>query len=234
MNDQTFRYAVKRASPVVTGYIVLGMGFGILLQDKGYSAWWSFLMAALIYGGSLQYVGIDLMAGGAGIVSAALLSAMISARQLFYGLAMVERYHDLGRAKPYAIFSLTDETYSVLCERELPEGVDEKRFYVLVSVINQLAWVLGCVGGAVAGAYLHFDTTGVDFIMTALFVVIFTEQWEKTKEHGPAILGLAVSVVCRVLFGADGFLLPAMIGITVGLFAMRKQLEAKEEGARTE
>lgn len=225
MNDKTFRYALKRAMPVITGYIVLGVGFGILLQDKGYSAWWSLAMAALIYAGSLQYVGIDLMASGASLISAALLSAMICARQLFYALAMVDRYRDMGKAKPYSIFALTDETYSLVCDADFPEDVDEKRFYFLVSVINQGAWILGCVVGAIGGTFLHFNTTGIDFVMTALFVVIFTEQWEKTREHAPALLGLGVSIVCRLLFGADGFLIPAMIGITVGLFAMKKRLD---------
>ncbi len=232
MNDQTFRYALKRAVPVITGYIVLGLGFGILLQDKGYSAWWAFAMAALIYGGSLQYVGIDLLASGASLISTALLSAMICARQLFYALAMVDRYRDMGRTKPYTIFALTDETYSLVCDAEVPEGVEEKRFYFLVSVINQAAWVLGCVAGAIAGSFLHFNTLGVDFVMTALFVVIFTEQWEKTKEHGPALIGLGVSVVCRLLFGADGFLIPSMLGITAGLFAMKKRLDHGPEEKR--
>ena len=230
MKKRTFRYALQTAVPVITGYIVLGIGFGILLQDKGYAPWWAALMGICMFAGSLQYVGIDLMASGAGLISTAILSAMISARQLFYSLSMVDRYRDLGKLKPYTIFALTDENYSLLCDPVIPEDVDEKRFYFLVSLINHCAWVLGCTAGALAGTLLRFNTAGVDFAMTALFVVIFTEQWEKTRRHGPAILGVAVSAVCRVIFGADGFLIPAMLGITAGLFAMRRSLEGEEGG----
>lgn len=230
MKDTTFRYALQKATPVITGYIVLGIGFGILLTDKGYAPWWSILMAAFIFGGSLQYVGIDLMASGAGLISTALLSAMISARQLFYSLSMVERYRDMGKCKNYVIFGLTDETYSIVCAPEIPAGVDERRFTFLVSLIDHGAWVLGCTLGAVAGSLLHFDTTGVDFVMTALFVVIFTEQWEKTREHAPALLGLGVTIACRLVFGVNGFLIPSMLGITAGLFAMKKRLDPDAEG----
>ena len=226
MKKRTFYYALQTAVPVITGYIVLGIGFGILLQDKGYSAWWALLMGACMFAGSLQYVGIDLMASGASLLSSGLLSAMICARQLFYSLAMVERYRDMGRRKPYVIFGLTDETYSLLCDPVIPEDVDEKQFYFAVSLINHLSWVLGCVIGALAGTFLHFNTAGVDFVMTALFVVIFVEQWEKSSRHGPAILGVAVTVACRLLFGENGFLIPAMLGITAGLFAMRRSLDS--------
>lgn len=229
MKKRTFFYALQTAVPVITGYIVLGIGFGILLQDKGYSPWWALLMGACIYGGSLQYVGIDLMAAGAGLLSAGLLSVMICARQLFYSLSMVVRYRDMGRWKPYAIFSITDETYSLLCDPVIPEDVDEKRFYLYVSVIDHVSWVLGDMIGALLGSLLRFNTAGIDFAMTALFVVIFVEQWEKTRRHGPAILGLAVTAACRVLFGVNSFLIPAMAGITAGLFAMRPSLESGEE-----
>ena len=229
MDKRTLRYAAQTAVPVIAGYIVLGVGFGILLRDRGYASWWALLMAACIYGGSLQYVGIDLMASGAGLLSTGILSVMLCARQLFYSLSMVERYKDMGRWKPYAIFSITDETYSLLCDPVIPEDVDEKKFYLFVSVIDQCAWVLGCVLGALLGGFLRFDTTGVDFVMTALFVVIFVEQWEKTKQHGPALLGVGVTALCRVIFGASGFLIPSMIGITVGLFAMKKTLDPDEE-----
>ena len=231
MKDKTFRYALKTAVPVITGYLVLGVGFGILLREKGYPVWWSLLMGACMYAGSLQFVGIDLMASGADLLSAGLLSVMICARQLFYSLSMLTRYRDMGKWKPYAIFSITDETYSLLCDPVIPEGVDERRFYLYVSAIDHAAWVLGDVMGALLGGLLTFNTTGIDFAMTALFVVIFVEQWEKTKKHGPAILGVAVTAACRLVFGVDGFLIPAMLGITIGLFAMKKSLDAVgEEG----
>ena len=225
MRKRTFYYALQTAVPVITGYIVLGIGFGILLQDKGYAPWWALLMGVFIFAGSLQYVGIDLMAGGAGLISAGLLSAMICARQLFYSLAMVDRYRNMGKRKPYVIFGLTDETYSLLCDPVIPEDVDKRQFYFDVSLINHASWAAGCLIGALAGTILHFNTAGIDFVMTALFVVIFVEQWEKAKRHGPALLGVGVTAVCRLLFGANGFLIPAMAGITAGLFLMRRTLE---------
>lgn len=231
MKKRTLFFSLQTALPVITGYIVLGVGFGILLQEKGYSVWWAMLMGVCMFAGSLQYVGIDLMASGASLISAGILSAMICARQLFYSLAMVERYRDMGKRKPYTIFALTDETYSLLSDPVIPDDVDAKQFYFDVSLINHGAWAVGCVLGALAGSLLRFDTTGIDFVMTALFVVIFLEQWEKAKRHAPAILGVCVTVVCRLIFGAEGFLIPAMLGITAGLFAMRKTLDPeKEEG----
>jgi 4-azaleucine resistance transporter AzlC len=184
-----------------------------------------------MYAGTMQYVAIDLMASAAGLVSTAILSLMVSARQLFYGLAMVDKYRDVGKIKPYLIFALPDETYSLVCDPDLPEDVDLKGYYFYVSLFNHVAWVVGDILGALVGSWLTFDTTGIDFVMTAIFVVIFMEQWEKTKQHLPAILGVGVTVVCRVFFGATSFLIPAMLGITVGLFAMRKTLDPAQPAA---
>jgi 4-azaleucine resistance transporter AzlC len=217
--------------PVMTGYVVLGIGFGVLLQSKGYSALWAGIMGIIMYAGTMQYVAIDLMASAAGLVSTAILSLMVSARQLFYGLAMVDKYRDVGKIKPYLIFALPDETYSLVCDPDLPEDVDLKGYYFYVSLFNHVAWVVGDILGALVGSWLTFDTTGIDFVMTAIFVVIFMEQWEKTKQHLPAILGVGVTVVCRVFFGATSFLIPAMLGITVGLFAMRKTLDPAQPAA---
>jgi 4-azaleucine resistance transporter AzlC len=217
--------------PVMTGYVVLGIGFGVLLQSKGYSALWAGIMGIIMYAGTMQYVAIDLMASAAGLVSTAILSLMVSARQLFYGLAMVDKYRDVGKIKPYLIFALPDETYSLVCDPDLPEDVDLKGYYFYVSLFNHIAWVVGDILGALVGSWLTFDTTGIDFVMTAIFVVIFMEQWEKTKQHLPAILGVGVTVVCRVFFGATSFLIPAMLGITVGLFAMRKTLDPAQPAA---
>jgi 4-azaleucine resistance transporter AzlC len=156
---------------------------------------------------------------------------MISARQLFYGLAMVGKYRDMGKIKPYLIFALPDETYSLVCDPELPEDVDRKGYYFFVSLFNHIAWVVGDILGGLVGSWITFDTTGIDFVMTAIFVVIFLEQWEKTKQHLPALLGVGVTVVCRLIFGATSFLIPAMLGITVGLFAMKKTLDPAQTTA---
>lgn len=182
---KTIRYAFVRSLPIMAGYIVLGLGFGVLLQSKGYGAGWALVMSGLIYAGSMQYVAIDLLAGGASLISAAIMTLMVNARHLFYGISMLERYKDTGAAKPYLIFALTDETYSVVCSGGVPEGVDRKKYYFWVSLLNQLYWIAGGVAGALLGSVLPFDTTGIDFSMTALFLVVMTEQWKASRDHTP-------------------------------------------------
>ena len=223
VQKNTLKYAWKASIPVMAGYVVLGIGFGVLLEDKGYGWWWAALMSLTIYAGSMQYVAVDLLAGGATIVSAALMNI----RHVFYGLTMLEKYNAAGREKPYLIFALTDETFSLVCSAQLPEGIDEKKYYLYVSLLNQCYWVVGSVIGAVAGTVIPFSSTGIDFAMTALFVVIFVEQWEKTKQHFPAVSGIVISVLCRIVFGASGFLIPAMIGILAAMLLEKRWLEGE-------
>ena len=226
---KTFKYAFVRSLPIMAGYIVLGLGFGVLLQSKGYGVGWALAMGGLIYAGSMQYVAIDLLAGGASLISAALMTLMVNARHLFYGISMLERYKDTGAAKPYLIFALTDETYSVVCSGDVPDGVDRKKYYFWVSLLDQFYWVVGCVAGALLGSVLPFDTTGIDFSMTALFLVVMVEQWRSTRDHTPALVGLGVSLVCLLIFGSSNFLIPSMIGITVALTLLRGTMEKRKE-----
>lgn len=214
----------------MAGYLVLGIGFGILLHDKGYSFWWAILMSVGIYAGSMQYVGVDLLATQASPVSAALMTLMVNARHLFYGISMVEKYRDTKAARPYLIYSLTDETYSLVCDPYLPKGIEKRHYYLLVSLMDQSYWVFGSFLGGLLGSAISFNTEGIDFAMTALFVVIAVEQWEKTKQHIPAILGFVVSLICLLAFGVSNFLIPAMIGISAGLFLL-KGVITKEEGS---
>ena len=227
VQKNTLKYAWKASIPVMAGYVVLGIGFGVLLEDKGYGWWWAALMSLTIYAGSMQYVAVDLLAGGATIVSAALMTVFVNIRHVFYGLTMLEKYNAAGREKPYLIFDLTDETFSLVCSAQLPEGIDEKKYYLYVSLLNQCYWVVGSVIGAVAGTVIPFSSTGIDFAMTALFVVIFVEQWEKTKQHLPAVSGIVISVLCRIVFGASGFLIPAMIGILAAMLLEKRWLEGE-------
>ena len=226
---KTIKYAFVRSLPIMAGYIVLGLGFGVLLQSKGYGVGWSLAMGGLIYAGSMQYVAIDLLAGGASLISAALMTLMVNARHLFYGISMLERYKDTGVAKPYLIFALTDETYSVVCSGDVPDGVDQKKYYFWVSLLDQFYWVVGCVAGALLGSVLPFDTTGIDFSMTALFLVVMVEQWRSTCDHTPALVGLGVSLVCLLIFGRSNFLIPSMIGITVVLTLLRGTMEKRKK-----
>lgn len=228
-NKSTLKYAFIASLPVMAGYLVLGMGFGVLLQDKGYAWWWAALMSVTIYAGSMQYVAVDLLSGGATLIAAALMTVLVNIRHLFYGLTMLEKYNDTGWRKPYLIFALTDETFSLVCAPELPEGIDRKNYYFYLSLMNQCYWIAGSIIGAAAGAALTFNSAGIDFAMTALFVVIFVEQWEKTKQHLPAVTGIAVTVVCRLLFGASGFLIPSMIGIMAMMFLAQGKLHPAGE-----
>ena len=219
--NKTLQYAFKASLPVMAGYVVLGIGFGLLLYDAGYSFLWAGLMSVTIFAGSLQYVGVGLISSGASLLSAALTSLMVNARHLFYGLSMLERYRDTGVKKPYLIFALTDETYSLVCNVNPPDGVDLHGYYFLVSLFDQCYWVIGSILGGLVGMILPFSTKGVDFSMTALFVVVFIEQWESAKSHIPALLGLASAIICLLIFGPENFLIPTMIVISAGLFLLR-------------
>ncbi len=224
----TLKYAFKRSIPVMAGYLVLGMGFGILLETKGYGVGWAFFMSLFIYAGSMQYVTIDLLTGGAAVLTAALMTIMVNARHLFYGISMIERYRDTGRYKPYLIFGLTDETYSLVCSGDVTEGVDESKYFFLLTLMNQCYWIAGSVVGSLIGTLIPFNTAGIEFSMTALFLVVFLDQWKSTENHISAVAGVVTSVICLLLFGADQFLIPAMIAITVILTILRKKLETQE------
>ena len=223
--------ALRDTIPVLSGYMVLGMGFGILMQTEGYGVLWTLAMSAFIYAGSMQYLAVDLLTGGASLISAAITTLMVNARHLFYGISMVDKYKGTGAKKPYLIFSLTDETYSLVCsEKEYRNDADRHRYYFLVSVFNQIYWVCGSVIGSLLGQVIPFSTEGIDFALTALFVSVFVEQWKSTKDHIPAIVGVVASVLCLVIFGAGDFLIPAMVLITVLLSALKfARREGKEK-----
>ena len=208
----------------MAGYLVLGMGFGILLYDKGYSWLWAVFMSVFIYAGSMQYVAVDLLSSGASILTTILMTIMINARHLFYGISMIEKYKDTKPYKPYLIFSLTDETYSLVCDVHVSEEIDIKKYYFFVSLFDQFYWVMGSLIGSLIGSAMIFDTRGIDFAMTALFVVIFVEQWETNANHVPAILGLVISAGCLFVFGVEFFLIPTMILISIALFIFKKSI----------
>ena len=213
----------------MAGYVVLGIGFGILLRGAGYGVLWAFAMSAFIYAGSMQYVGVSLLTGGASILTTALTTFMVNARHLFYSISMVDRYKDAGKYKPYMIFALTDETYSLLSGGEDPfkneEALNKYRFWV--SLFDQSYWVTGCVLGSLLGAVIPFSTKGIEFSMTALFIASFTEQWLTTRDHLPALTGLLSTLVCLVIFGAERFLIPAMLLITLILTLVRGRYKEK-------
>ncbi|MCM1091326.1 MAG: AzlC family ABC transporter permease [Butyrivibrio sp.] len=229
MDVKLRKTAFVKTLPVMAGYIVLGMGFGFLLRANGYGVWWAFAMSVFIYAGSMQYVGVSLLAGGASFISIALTTLMINARHLFYGISMIKRYEGTGFRKIYLMHALTDETYSLVCTDDVPEGANPHQYYLLISFFDHIYWITGSVLGSLLGAALTFDTTGIDFVMTALFVTIFIEQWVSTKEHRPALIGVGASVLCLVIFGSGSFLIPSMVIILAALLMLRGKLEKKEE-----
>lgn len=209
--------------PVLTGYLVLGFGFGIILKANGFSTFLAFAMSLFIYAGSMQYVAIGLLTGGASLVTAAVTTLMVNARHLFYGISMLDKYKGVGKIKPYLIFALTDETYSLVCS-DTPDMTEKERknYCFFVSLFNHIYWVAGSVLGAVVGSLVKFNTEGIDFALTALFLTVFIEQWLTTKKHSPAVIGVAVSVGCLVLFGAENFLIPTMLVISL-LLCLQKE-----------
>lgn len=229
MIKRVFRVAFPRTLPVMAGYIFISIGFGILLQSKGYSFLWAVLMSISIYAGSMQYVAVDLLTGGATLVSSAIMTLMVNARHLFYGISMLEKYSNTGGKKPYLIYALTDETYSLVCSPELDDDIDGGLYYLMVSALNQIYWVIGSAIGGLAGSLISFDVTGIDFAMTALFTVIFIEQWMSTKQHIPAIVGVLTTVACLLAFGHSNFVIPSMAAITIVLTVLRKPLVREAE-----
>ena len=225
--SRAVRLAFLQSVPVMAGYLVLGIGFGILLWDAGYGAGWAFAMSLLIYAGSMQYVGVGLLSGGASLLTAALTTVTVNARHLFYSISMIERYQN-AKGKPYLIFALTDETYSILSDGKTPDGVDPDRYRLLVSAFNHCWWVTGSVLGSLLGSVLPFSTKGIAFSMTALFIASFTEQWLTTRNHIPALTGLLSTLLCLIVFGRDRFLIPAMLLITLVLTLLRGRREAVE------
>lgn len=233
VTKRLIKAAFIKSLPVMAGYIVLGIGFGILLKKAGYGLFWTILMSLTIYAGSMQYVTVSLLTSGASLISAALTTLMVNARHLFYGVSMIDKYKDAGKKKPYLIFSLTDETYSLLCSDDYPESMDRHWYSFFVSLFDQCYWITGSIMGSILGAVLTFNTTGIDFSMTALFVTVFVEQWLTAKNHLPAIAGLLCSVGCLAIFGADNFLIPTMIAITIVL-SLCKNVMDTEGGAENE
>lgn len=229
LTKTTAKKAFINSLPVMAGYICLGIGFGVLLEANGYSFLWAILMSLTIYAGSMQYVAVDLLSGGATLIATGLMTLMVNARHLFYGISMLENYKEVGKLKPLLAAMLTDETYSLVCSKELlPEGIDENKYYLFLSLMNQSYWVIGSAIGGLLGAAITFNSTGIEFAMTSLFVLIFVEQWEGAKSHVPACIGVLCTLGCLIIFGTGSFLIPSMICITLALLIFRKGADKNE------
>ena len=212
LNVKKLQKVIMDTVPVMAGYLVLGAGFGIVMRSEGYTTMMALCMSLFIYAGSMQYAAIGLFGSGAGLLTAGLTAFAVNARHFFYGLSMIEPYKGAGIRKPYLIFALTDETYSLVCD-----GKKDTAYCFLVSLFDHIYWVAGTLFGALLGDFLRFNTEGIDFALTALFITVFTDQWIRNKDHFPALAGVFASVLALIVFGKDSFLIPAMILIFVCL-----------------
>lgn len=224
---QALKAAFPHTIPVLTGYLFMGAAFGILLQSQGYSFLWALLMSVTVYAGSMQFVAVNLLVSPFAPLNTLLVTLMVQARHIFYGFSMLEKFRDYGKAKPYMMFTMTDETFSLLYSLKAPEGIDPKRFSMAIAFLDHLYWITGCVTGAIIGSFVTINAKGIDFVMTALFVSIYVEQLRDAGNRIPAIVGVAVTAVCLVVFGADSFLLPSMFIMVLTLTAIRRPVEAR-------
>ena len=232
MNRHVWAAAFRVTVPVLIGYLAIGIAFGLMLEAIGYNFIWSFFMSLTIYAGSGQYLGVSLLQLGAALSEVALMTLLLNFRHIVYGLSMLEKFQTIhGLRKFYLIFALTDETYALLSSVRVPSGMKPADFYFASALLDHSYWIIGSVIGSVAGALLKFDTTGVDFAMTALFVVIAVGQWKENKRHLPALLGGVCTFVSLSLIGPDNFLLPALGAIVVLLLSLRGTLDEEKRNA---
>ena len=230
---KVLRIAFVKSVPVMAGYLSIGIAFGLLMQEMGYNVFWALLISLILYAGSMQFVLLQFLSGGASLLTVAVTTLLVNSRHLFYGLSFMDTFRSMGKKYLYMVHSLTDETYSLLCSYQPQEGEDGKQVMFWISLLDHIYWLVGTALGALAGGLIPFDTTGIDFAMTALFVVIFVEQWKGAKSHLPAIAGLVCGVLSLLVFGADRFILPAMIlGIAVLLgskkYVLQKEIEEEK------
>ena len=229
----SYAYAMRRAFPytipVLAGYLFIGLAFGVLFADKGYNVLWAILMSIVVYAGSGQYLAVNFFVPGFSVLQAVFLTLMVNVRHIFYGLSLVDRYNRFDWKRWYLIFGMTDETYSLICTTDVPDDVDEEKFLLSITLLNQLYWVIGTILGSVIAGTLPFSSEGVEFAMTALFIVMFVELWCHRNNRLPELIGICASMVCLLVFGADNFVLPTMLLIIAVIMLGKKRIE-KEEG----
>ena len=218
MKKDVIKKAFQLTFPVMMGYIFVAIAFAVLMKEKGLSPLYSLLLSIFVYAGAMQFAAVELLSSGAGILSAAIMTLMVNIRHIFYGLSLIEPYKKMKKEKYYFIHSLSDETYSILCTQDK----NDRPLLLLIGLFNQLYWIAGTLIGSWLSEYLFFDTTGIDFAMNALFLVIFVEQWQSVEHHFPATLGIVLSLVCLVVFGQNQMVIMSMILILASLLAYRK------------
>lgn len=224
-----FICAFPKTLPILAGFLFLGISYGVYMRVSGFSFVYPMLMALTIFGGSLEFVAVSLLLGAFAPLQTLVMTLIIQARHLFYGISMLEKYKGTGLKKPYLIFGMCDESFSINCSSEIPQNVDKGWFMFFVTLLNHFYWVLGATIGGILGSFISFNTDGLEFVMTALFVVIFLEQWLKEKKHYSSLIGVLCSAACLVIFGKSSFLIPTMIFIVLLLTILKKPIEQDGE-----
>lgn len=224
---KTFIFALRQTIPILFGYLFIGIAFGLMLQKADYHWAWAPLCSFLIYAGSLQYVLVVLLSSGASLLSSFIISLIINGRQIFYGISLIDKFKGFKKLKPYMIFSLTDETYSILCSLKVPKGMDEKKVMFLIALFNQSYWILGSLIGAIIGDLINFNSKGIEFAMTALFTVILIEYLQEEKNQLPALLGICSAVFFLFLLEPESFILPSLLISSAILVFFRKEIEKR-------
>jgi 4-azaleucine resistance transporter AzlC len=217
--------AFPHTIPIFAGFCFLGLTYGIYMNVSGFSFWYPMLMSLTIFAGSIEFVTVNMLLGSFNPIQAFAMTLMINARHLFYGISMLDKFKGMGWKKFYLIFGMCDETFSINYTAEIPEGVDKGWFMFFVTLLNHFYWFSSATLGGIFGSLIHFNTEGLDFVMTAMFVVIFMEQWLKDKNHTSALIGIGLSLLCLIAFGADNFIIPSMVAILVALTLIRKTAE---------
>lgn len=220
-----FKAAFPYTIPIFAGFWFLGMTYGIYMNVSGFSFWYPMLMSLTIFAGSVEFITVNLLLGAFNPIQALLMTIMVNARHIFYGISMLDKFKGTGLKKFYLIFGMCDESFSINYTADIPKDVDEGLFMFFVTLLNHFYWVFGATLGGIFGSLIHFNTDGLEFVMTAMFVVIFMEQWLKDKKHTNAVVGVVVSVGCLLMFGAENFIIPAMFAILGVLTLLRPMME---------
>lgn len=231
MKRQALKAAFPHTIPIMTGFLFLGFAYGVYMHTEGFSFWYPLLMSVTIFGGSLEFVAVSMLLGSFAPLQTLLVTLIVQARHLFYGIAMLRKFQGTGRKKWYLIFGLCDESFSINCTVTPPPEVDKGWFMFFVTLLNQMYWVTGATLGGVFGVLIPFETEGLEFVMTALFVVIFLEQWLKEKQHITALIGVLSATVCLLICGADAFMIPTMVCMFAFITLLRRPIEKAGDGA---
>ncbi len=221
-SSTTLKTAFVKSIPIFCSYVFVSMAYGMMMASAGFPWYDSLLVSLTVYTGAFQFVLITFLSSGASLITIALTALLMNSRQSFYSLTFLKEFKQMGRRKLYMIHTMTDETYAVNCTLDLPQKEKEDTMF-LVALFSRCYWMFGAVLGGILGQIIPFDLTGIDFCMTALFLIIFIDQWEKAKKHTPALTGLGIGVICLLIFGENRFMLPALLIVSAFLLLFQRK-----------